>query len=62
MHGNRNYTGGCNSITYGTSYPVESGSEKDGDLYIVLYENGGKKAMFLFEKDEWVCIDGVNNA
>lgn len=62
MRGNRNYTGsggGGNNIVYGTTYPTETGAENDGDLYITLDENGTKKAMFLFEEDEWVLIDGI---
>lgn len=45
-----------NSIGYGTVNPTRSGS--DGDIYYLLNGAGKKRALFLYEINQWVCIEG----
>lgn len=48
--------GGGNSIFYGNENPASAAN--DGDLYFLLNGLGKKRAMFLYETNQWVLIDG----
>lgn len=45
-----------NAIGYGIVNPTRSGS--DGDIYYLLNGQGKKRALFLYEINQWVCIEG----
>ena len=45
-----------NTISYGTDVPATAGN--DGDLYILLDNNGKELGKYLFMVNEWVLISG----
>ena len=47
---------GGSSITYGSENPTDSAN--DGDVYYLLNGLGKKRALFLYETNQWVCIEG----
>lgn len=46
-----------NAILYGTSAPIVSGDEIDGDLYILLDSNNSKQGEYLYMNNSWVQIE-----